>query len=599
MNRAVGWVGDPDQAISPAVSRDGRIMVYRDDKTKELALRDLHAGTVRQLTHLTEVGGEVSDEAIAVSADGRFAAFFGSQKSGSDGLFVASLSGGLPTQPRFVVENEDIAPIDWLPDDKALLVAINRVSQNRNQLTDIALLTIEDASLRTIATVGYWSVKGHISLAPNGAAVAYDEARSAADRQRDIKVMSVDGGRAVVVADGLNARLVGWSADSRQLIFIGSRAGRRGLWALPVVAGRPGGQPNLVASGFEGEPLGITTDGDLYYTRPRGPSQARLFIAPLNVDGSQPTSAPRMAGDPTQFSQFPLWSADSSSFMYVTSRADGPVITVSSAGGRSTKSTPLNLDYIRTFDWSPDRSQFVFCGGINTQGEGGVYLVDAASGNLRIVVQGEGGHPGGCHFSQDGRAMVAVRRQARHHSLVELAFATGEERVLQEDLDALLPWGGVGSTANRYPAGRSPDGRFLLAMTTNLPTSTLLAFDMTTGETREVFQVQQRNAFYHYGDLPWMPDGRSVIANVKASRSGDREMWWIPIDGRTARRIDLGVSGLADSAIAVRPDGKEIAFVAGHDVGGTIGLFPDPRWTGAGVEFRVLSGFLRPSSAAK
>jgi hypothetical protein len=51
-----------------------------------------------------------------------------------------------------------------------------------------------------------------------------------------------------------------------------------------------------------------------------------------------------------------------------------------------------------------------------------------------------------------------------------------------------------------------------------------------------------------------MPDGRAVIVNVRAAAPNAFELWWIPVDGRQPRRLDIGVDNLINNAIAVHPD---------------------------------------------
>jgi hypothetical protein len=81
-----------------------------------------------------------------------------------------------------------------------------------------------------------------------------------------------------------------------------------------------------------------------------------------------------------------------------------------------------------------------------------------------------------------------------------------------------------------------------------------------------------------------MVDNRAVIANVRGSAGTTRELWWIPIDGRQPRKLDIGDDTLVDSAVAVHPDGQQIAFVAGDPV---VSKTSSPR-----REFRMLERFL-------
>lgn len=61
--------------------------------------------------------------------------------------------------------------------------------------------------------------------------------------------------------------------------------------------------------------------------------------------------------------------------------------------------------------------------------------------------------------------------------------------------------------------------------------------------------------------LAWTPDGRSVI--VEKASGEQCELWQFPIDGGTARKLDIDVNNW-EHGIGTRlsPDGKQIAFVA-------------------------------------
>jgi hypothetical protein len=134
--------------------------------------------------------------------------------------------------------------------------------------------------------------------------------------------------------------------------------------------------------------------------------------------------------------------------------------------------------------------------------------------------------------------------------------------------------------------GRSPDGRYRLAIHDSLrrAPSVLFAYDAVAGRESELFRVVAENAFNYEDGLQWTPDGRAVIVNVRGATPNAFELWWIPVDGRQPRRIDIGVDNLINNAIAVHPDGRQVAFLAGDPVPSTAS---SPR-----REFRLLQRFL-------
>jgi hypothetical protein len=176
---------------------------------------------------------------------------------------------------------------------------------------------------------------------------------------------------------------------------------------------------------------------------------------------------------------------------------------------------------------------------------------------------------------------------------MNIDIASGAESKVA-DLGALLP--GPSPLCclklGRRFAGRSPDGRYILGIQDREPVTALFALDTLTGRVRKVFESPYRDALNHYGDLPWMPDSQAVVANVRGPRADEQTIWWIPVDGREPRKFNLRIPGLADSAIAVHPDGKHIAVVAGHWVPLSLGLTPDPGLTGSPIEYRILTNIV-------
>jgi hypothetical protein len=132
--------------------------------------------------------------------------------------------------------------------------------------------------------------------------------------------------------------------------------------------------------------------------------------------------------------------------------------------------------------------------------------------------------------------------------------------------------------------GRSPDGRYLLAMTDGQPTTTLFAWDTVTGETRTVFEVDRDNGFNHEDGLRWMPDSRAFIVNTRGAGDNERALWWVPLDGRPPHALDVGRDDVFNRSIAIHPDGRQIAFYAG-------GLVAS-KTTVVQTEFRLLERFL-------
>ena len=88
-----------------------------------------------------------------------------------------------------------------------------------------------------------------------------------------------------------------------------------------------------------------------------------------------------------------------------------------------------------------------------------------------------------------------------------------------------------------------PDRRFLLAINCDrrkVPTR-LVVYDVTTGQMRELFSIGRGAAFNYEDGLQWMPDSRALVANIRGEKRNQFDLWWIPLDGRPAHPLDIGV----------------------------------------------------------
>jgi dipeptidyl aminopeptidase/acylaminoacyl peptidase len=98
------------------------------------------------------------------------------------------------------------------------------------------------------------------------------------------------------------------------------------------------------------------------------------------------------------------------------------------------------------------------------------------------------------------------------------------------------------------PVHLSPDGRFIATSTLNAAAKmmTLLLVSSDGSGSRELAPGLDVTV------MTWSPDSRSLIAKKNIPmRIPEREYWWIPIDGREPRRIDLPDTGrLAEAPTA-------------------------------------------------
>lgn len=570
------------------ISPDARLISYFEPSGPELRVDEV--GSQKPVAHLA-VSGYIGTSAI--SWDGRQVAFSSGIAGEGAGLRVLALPPSADSSPKLLLKGPDIDPVEWSRDGRHLLV-----ESDGNQF-EIRLVDVADGTFRVLKTMKPSSNLRYLALSPDSSWLAYDQVVAGAGRNRAVFLLPTNGGAETQVLEPTAWHsVIGWSPDGREVLLFSDRLGSPSIWALPVRDGRAARDLRLIKRDFDGNPKAVTSDGDIVYERVSGPPAARVVTA--RIDGeARLTSAPQpyATRDPIAFARFPRWSPDGTSFMYLVARLLSPAVVVHSTSTGASRELPLPLDGIDTFDVSPDGRSVVFKA--NLEGRPCFCIFDMATGNVRPLVLGAylgvgiGNHP---QFSTDGRrvsyfvhltpesAPARDPAQPRHWSYVERNIETGEVRPLVSDLSRLM------ADPRAWPAGRSPDGRYLLARVADA-TSRLLAQDTKTGDVRDVYRVAGGEAFNHNGDLQWTPDSRAIIttiATVYHDDGNEQELWWIPIDGRPAHKIDVGTTLIGEDPIAIHPDGHRIAFVAGWPFNAQLPFDVRPAAVGSPVELRIL-----------
>jgi Tol biopolymer transport system component len=217
---------------------------------------------------------------------------------------------------------------------------------------------------------------------------------------------------------------------------------------------------------------------------------------------------------------------------------------------------PAKLLYMRNPQWSPD-GRSLMVAGRDFKGRNGIYRIDVQTGDVSTVGYTDKDFPVLAQWSPDGN-------QVYYHSLTRMALiqhdlASGTEREIIQ-----------GPFVTRY-RDLSPDGRSLAMAATNPATkaSSLLLVSVADGRQKELLRLARSESWVHgIRNIAWTPDGRAVL--VAKLVAGHPELWRVPADGATARRLDIdpeiwikGAIGGMDRGFALSPDGRHIAFLMG------------------------------------
>ena len=572
--------GTPVGTLSP----DERLVSYFDAANHEFQVDAVGTG---QSVARVSINGYVGTSAI--SWDGKVAAFSSGIRGEGAGLRVLELAKS-GASPRLLLKGLDIDPVEWSRDGSQILA----VADAGNHL-DVELVGVADGALRVLKQIQPLNAAlffNSLALSPDAAFLAYNNGVAGASRNA-VFLLPTNGGAEVRLLEPTAWQsVVGWSPDGRQLLVFSDRAGSPGLWDIPVRNGQRTGEPRLVKDAFDGIPKAVAAQGDVVYEHISGPPAARLVTVSIDRDG-RATSPPvtYATRDPRAFARFPRWSPDGKSFLYVVSEPLHPAVVIQSTETPASRQIPLNLHDSRgfsTFDWSHDGRSLIFKG-VNVEGQNCLCLADITTGAVKTIALQAGPYYQPRFSASDTAVSYFIKRpgqapQSVTWSYVERDLQTGTERPLIPDLSRLM------ADPKSYPAGRSPDGRFLLAEINGDP-ARLLEYDTTTAEVKEIFRTPGEQAFNHYGDIAWMSDSRAVITTVATTLHDDgneQELWWIPVDGRTPHKIDVGTTKIGENPIAIRPDGVQIAFVAGRPFNGVMPFDLRPEAVGSPVELRLL-----------
>jgi len=199
------------------------------------------------------------------------------------------------------------------------------------------------------------------------------------------------------------------------------------------------------------------------------------------------------------------------------------------------------MTFISRLRWSPD-GRSILVSGRDERGRGGLYRIDARTGDVSPVVQSGGTRfPWESAWSPDGRTIYYEMGAG----IVARDLATGQERGIRSDARHFAP---------------SPDGRFLAIGREDPSTKSgvLEIVPLDTGQSRELLRVPDPSVFYKV--LSWSANGRFLFF-------GNGELWRVAVENGVSEKLGIAMKGLLE--VRVHPDGRRIAF-SGAEFGGEL-----------------------------
>ncbi len=365
------WTGD-DVNLLGGPSKDGKLLSFVDSKSGNLALRDLRAGTNRQLTSKPAASKEFAYFST-ISPDSQQIAYAWFNQQSFYDLRVVDLNG----KSRILFQNEEagfVQPCAWSPDGKYILTLLFR----KDNISQIALAPVAGGPPRILKSLN-WVYPKKMDFSPDGKFIAYDTFVKDGGPERALFVIAADGSSETRLTDTGGSQLFPlWSSDGKFIYFAADASGAMEAFRIRVINGRPSGAPIKIASNLGRYlPLGITTSNELFFGSRMG--GVDILLAPLG----DLTKAAAVSKLFPGLNSNPEFSPDGKTLAYLSRRGaenfgqPSRVIVLRQTDG-SERELSSRMAHIESVKWSHDGER-ILVSGSDRLGRAGLFLLDPSA----------------------------------------------------------------------------------------------------------------------------------------------------------------------------------------------------------------------------
>jgi Tol biopolymer transport system component len=392
----------------------------------------------------------------------------------------------------------------------------------------------------------------------DGRYIAYDQPQEEDTAERDIFLISVDGGQEVALVEHpAHDLLLGWPPDGKGILFASDRTGSLDIWFLPVSGGKVQGSPELVRRGIEQiVPLGFTQNGSFYYVQ--GGSMFDADVVSMDRQSGKILAPPETAIKRFEgANSWPEYSPDGKHLAYVSTRSRTfqaawrpNIVCIRSLETGKEQEFITKFNRLAGIRWSPD-GQYLYLAAWDDRGMG-IYQTDTHTGTMVPIVRDEGSQRIHSHdVSLDGKTLIYVRRYKvepkEPYRILSRNLTTGEEKELYS-----------GNAENGWlQVALSPDGE-RLAVINMEEKKTLRLIPARGGEPRDLLIFEESRS--GFTPLEWTADGKYILFSRAQSEKDEPRysLWRVSADGGEPQELGLGMHNFEN--LSAHPDGVHLAF---------------------------------------
>jgi len=503
---------DSGLEFDPTLSPDGKLIAYAAGRLGKTQIYVRQLGASRSISLTPDVPGY--HRWPQWSPDGSRIAFFSVDlRTGVRTIWLVPALGGVTKRLIEEPSGGDLCCPAWSPDGSRIAYA------SRNA---IWVHTLAQGQAAKIAEHPF--ATHSLAWSPDGARIAYvventgflfgmpslgNIAPSA------IWVVAADGGKAVQLTDRVHLNMSPtWMPDSKNLLFVSNRNGRRDVYQLALRdSGQPAGPPVQLTTGLNAMNVGISRDGSkLAYTVLN--HEANIWSIPIpahppvNASAAIPVTTGNQAIEGIAISRDGQWLAFDSD-----RSGNQDIYRMPAAGGEIEQLTTNPADDFLP-SWSPDGNELVFYSWRN--GNRDLFLMEADGSSERQLTS-EPGHEFYPDWSADGQQIVFRSIQGAKSSLALLTRTAGG-----------TGWSGpkdIVAGTGGFPRW-SPDGKLIAYANSG-------AVGVVSPQGGEPRVLAEKSAVATPMFVGWSRDSRTVY--YKAFDDEARSSFWsVPAAGGTA-----------------------------------------------------------------